>query len=136
MTTLFHNIEKIIKDRQASSVYLSALLKGHAGMDLTILHQEQTVESTVYGRTAGQTQATRHPIRGIVVSDDFFPSDDISFGGFQEGYLYTNSEIPKVGDVVEINRPNNQVRRYKIHHVESIGTSNNVFHRFSLAAMS
>lgn len=131
-SSLLQQIEQVAKTQ--STIYLKNLLRQY-GIPLKLFKQVKTTHSSVYGKTAGETVQNEDEIMGIVVGDDFFPSDSISFGTFEEGFLYTSSTIPQVGDTVQIERPGNQMRKFKIMEKQSLGTTNNVFDRFKLAAL-
>lgn len=131
--TLLQNIEQVI-ERQSNDVYLTQLLRQY-GLPLVALKQTQNEYSNVYGTDAGTTETTEHEFVGIVVGDDFFSSDGLSYGAFQEGFLYTDSEIPKPGDTLKIERPGLQIRKYKITDLPAVGTSRSVFKRYKLSAL-
>jgi hypothetical protein len=128
-----YDIERILKER--ASNYLSVLEQRFSVK--CILHRVvQNTETRVYGVEAGEEGYKRHSeFSGIVTNDNFFPSDDYSSGTMAEGYLYTTSTSPQVGDLVEVHRGDKKSRRFKIETLESLGTTEKTFKKFKLSSV-
>lgn len=91
----------------------------------------------VYGRESGDDGEVFQvaEIDCVVSGDDFFPSDSHSAGTLQEGWMYTVSDVPKVGDRIEIVREGKQSRRYEIVTAHRNGTTQVVFQKLKLSAI-
>ena len=129
---LYENIEGILQRYHSS--YLKVLEKQYS-IEMHIFKQEQNVHSSVYGGDSGEVQNEGIPFMGIATGDDFFPTSGKSSGSFEEGWLYTSSDIPEKGDFISIKPSDEKSRRYEIESREAIGTQTDVFHKFRLSAI-
>lgn len=133
MKTQLYDIERILKERQ--NAYLG-VLEQRFSVKCLLFRVVQTTESRVYGVEAGEESYKKHSdFSGIVTNDNFFPSDNYSAGTMNEGYLYTTSTSPQVGDLVQISREDLKSRRFKIESLESLGTTDRAFKKLKLSSV-
>lgn len=131
--SLMKEIERITK---AKHVRALKILMRQYGVNIDVFTPQETVHTSVYGREADSTNVISRTIRGIVVGDDFFPSNSISTGTFQTGFLYTldHNEI-KVGSTVAVQRVDGKSMKYKVNEKQQYGTTTEVFTRYELSAL-
>ena len=130
MAGFFYEGEKILKD--LSDVGIKQL-EYYYGLDLELHRTNKDIHTDVYGNHAGGKTYKLKDFTGILVSDDFFASDNAYSGNFQEGFLYTSDPEVLVGDVVSVKSADGKIRRFKIILRESIGTQTEVIDRFKLS---
>jgi hypothetical protein len=115
---------------------LDMLLSMYA-LDLDLFKVVKDDFSDVYGTTGSrEDDRTRCRIQGIVISDDFLPIDPRNAGSFNEAFLYTNSPLVEVGDLVAIVRADSRSRKYKVINREAIGQTRVVFTRFYISSVA
>lgn len=129
----FKNMEKIIKELSQDHL---RVLEHYNGMDLELHRQSKNNHTTAYGRYGDSRYDHIADFVGVLISDDFFASDNASSGNFDEGFLYTSSELPDVGDMIVIKSDDNKTRKFKITMRESIGTQTDVLTRYKLSNMA
>lgn len=129
----FKNMEKIIKELSQDHL---KVLEYYNGLELLLYRQVKNNHTTAYGRYGDSNYQLVCEFIGVLISDDFFPSDDASSGNFDEGFLYTSDTNPDVGDQIEIKSDDGRIRRFKITTKEAIGTQTNVMTRFKLSNMA
>lgn len=110
---------------------------GWQSVKVSLYRAVKNLATTVYGRESGEEGNQKvGVIDCLLVGDDFFPADAASSGTFQEGWMFTVSTLPNVGDLVELERESSHgVRRYNITDIHKIGTSKGVFRKFKLSAI-
>lgn len=104
-------------------------------MELELHKQLDDVHSDVYGIDSGDTTGEPICIVGIVTGDEFFPTGGFSSGSFTQGWLYTSSRYVEVGDTLSIATSDDLTRRFKIESVHALGSTQDVFKRYKLAAL-
>ena len=93
--------------------------------------------SRAYGKQGGKSKLSPdHEIDSLLVGDDWFASDSTSTGTFQEGFMYTESDLVTVGDTIQVTRPDGKDYRYKVDSRQSIGYTSDVLVRFRLSAVA
>ena len=118
-----------------TSCWLESLINLY-GVEFHVFKPAPGVFTDVYGQEAGDEYPNCHgPYVGIVVGDDFFPTDANSAGAFQEGWLFVNTCKAESGDLMSIDRDDGKSRRYKIMSKQSLGTTRSVFHKYKLSAV-
>ena len=131
--TIFQSTEKYYKEQ--SLARLEVLIERY-GVSMRIYRPAQDKSRTVYGSAAGTVQAEPlTTISGILTGDAFFPSDNVSTGGFEEGFLYTVSGDVRSGDTLEVIRDDQLRLKYKVGAVEDIGTTTQVFRRYKISSL-
>jgi hypothetical protein len=130
MAGFFKEGERILKKISANGVQV---LEYYYGLDLELYRVRENVHNDVYGVHAGGKSDYIETFIGVLVSDDFFASDNAYSGNFEEGFLYTTSQSPLVDDIISVISTDNKSRRFKIIAKESIGTQTDVITRFKLS---
>ena len=108
-------------------------LEYYYALDLELYRHVHDVHDDVYGTHSGGKSELIMEFEGILVSDDFFSSDGAYSGNLEEGFLYTSSNEPKVGDIIKVISQDNKIRRFKINGYESLGTQTEVISRYKLS---
>lgn len=128
----FNEIERLLKVQADDQ--LEHLLM-YFGVDLEISKIQEGVQSKVYGTMAGGNAQKIKEIVGILVGDDFFPTDEASGGGFIRGYLYTKDLTLTGNMIVSIKGQDQKSRRYQIVQKESKGITTDVFTRYVVSSL-
>jgi hypothetical protein len=130
MAGLLKEGEKILKQIMKSGL---KQIEYYYAIDLELYRTRKDIHSDVYGTHAGGKNYLVQEFEGVVVSDDMFGSDAGYSGNFEEGFLYTSNNEPRVDDIIKIISDDNKQRRFKIIVRESIGTQTEVINRFKLS---
>ena len=125
----FKNMESILKDQSARNL---KHLEYYYAIELDLFRAVKDIHTDVYGVNAGAKTTKVATIRGILISDDFFPSSGSYAGNFEEGFLYTSSKEPKVADIISVKSSDGKNRRFKLATFETIGTQDSVFSRYKI----
>jgi hypothetical protein len=128
--TFFKNVESVLKDYSSQAL---KQLEHYYAIDLELIREVKDTHTDVYGSHAGNKGSKVADFRGVLVSDDFFPSSPAYAGNFQEGFLYTSFTSVLVGDIVAIKSSDKKIRRFFVESFESIGTQETVFYRYKLS---
>lgn len=133
MTIRAYDIERAIKGYAGTGLYV---IEQRYGLSCDLHRVVANTQTRVYGVEAGEEGYSKHSsFLGVVTNDTFSPSDDWSSGTLTEGFLYTTSNTPEVGDLVSVDREDVRHRKFKIIAVESLGTSDRVFKKLKLASL-
>lgn len=133
MISLLADIENILNTQ--SSVYLS-VLESRYSCKVSIYKPVSDTHTSVYGRDSGEEGTIEYAtIDAIVIGDEFTDVDGFSSGVIIAGTLYTSSNKLSDGDLISINRQDARSRRYKVHNLKNIGTTTNVFRKWSISAV-
>ena len=130
MAGFFYEGERILKGLMDVGI---THMEYYYGLDLELHRTHKDIHTDVYGNHAGGKTSLEKNFTGILVSDDFFASDNAYSGNFNEGFLYTSDKDVMVGDVVAVKSADNKIRRFKIILRESLGTQTEVINRFKLS---
>jgi len=134
--TLYSEIEDVV--RRNNLVALEHILENFS--ILVNLHKmTKSVHSAVYGTADGTMSEEAIEIRVVITGDSFWGTDGFQAGTLEEGWLYTsepNQSLVDIGDIVEVKRGDNKVRRWKVMKVDSIGHTTNIFLRWRVSAIA
>jgi hypothetical protein len=131
--SLLPEIESILESNHLT--YLAKLRLNYSAT-VRVFKTVDNTFSQVYGREGGDENVQPcGALEAIVVGDDFFPADARSAGAFKEGWLFTDMELIRVGNRVEIDREDCRNRRYEVISMQSIGTTRSVFKKYRLSAL-
>ena len=130
--TLYQKIERNLRDNNL--VYLRTLEKT-MGIEIRYYRHEGGLYNEVYGNESGEVVGDFECFTGLVTGDSFFPSSMFGSGSFERGFMYTSSETPKVGGVVEVVSYDGRSRRFKIESKLDLGTTTQVFRRYDISAI-
>jgi len=104
--------------------------------DIKIFDKVDSVHTSVYGSASGDKPDDYMEIKGVLVGDDFFPSDSQRSGSFQEGFLYTShEELIQPGTLISVKRSDGKFLDYRVIEQSSIGFSIEVFKKYKLSAV-
>lgn len=133
--TFLKDVEQGIKNRQA--IAIKQILDRGMAQDVKVWEKSSDEYSKAYGSASGARGENYTIIQGIGTGDDFFPSDALRSGTFQEGWLWTtaDSEI-FTSQIIEFLDSENKSRKYYVEFGESIGKTTEIFRRYRLAAVS
>ena len=132
VANLLTNIEKISKDQMARAI--KVLLREY-GAPIQTYKVLKTKTSSVYGGHTNRTDIPHREVIGVIVGDDFFPSDNLFAGSFQTGFLYTESEEINNGSTISIKRADGKIKKFKVTGGEVYGTTTEVLKRFNISAL-
>lgn len=106
------------------------------GLKIRVYRAVQNAHKSVYGTASGDDQASSlGEIDGLIVGDSFFPADFGASGNLDEGYLYTNSDIVRSGDKLEVIRRDKVKFRFKAESLEDVGTTTRVFKKYKISSL-
>ena len=125
----FKNMESIIKGQASRNL---KQLEYYYAIELELYRAVKDIHTDVYGVNAGEKVTKICDFRGILISDDFFPSSAAYAGNFEEGFLYTSSDAPKVADIIRVRSADGKQRRFKLATFETVGTQDSVFTRYKI----
>jgi len=124
-------MERIIKANGANGLEHALF---YYGLDLELYRPiKRSVYSTVHGRDSGDPIQLVKTMRGIIQSDDFFPSTGSFSGNYNSAFLYTNDDGVLVGDEIKILAEDDKRRHYKITEIETLGLTTEVFKKYKLS---
>jgi hypothetical protein len=128
----YNDMEKVIRNNGERGL---EQLEHYYGVLLEVFraNPQNDVYARVHGKNRGRQGNMIAKVIGILVGDDFFPSDDEFSGGFELGFLYTRSGKIKVGDVLRIAPEDGKERKYKVESKEDIGLTDSVFEKYKLS---
>jgi hypothetical protein len=126
-------MENIIKN--LSKEHLK-VLEYYYGIDIELYRPQKDIMTDVYGQFAGNNYDLLKNFTGIVVSDDFFPSDGVYAGNFEQGFLYTSETDINVADILKLVSSDGKIRRYKIESLDTIGTQDTLFTRYVISNLA
>lgn len=133
MSSGFYNeIEKLLQSKADDQ--LEHMLF-YYGVDLEVSKITEGTMTKVYGTHAGGHAQKIKDIVGILIGDDFFPSDEASGGGFVRGFLYTNDLTLTGNMIISIKGQDAKSRRYKIVQKETNGVTTTVFTRYLVSSL-
>lgn len=102
-----------------------------------------SVASTVSGTAISVTTAgsgvhtVATVLRALITNMAMNPIDMFTVGSIDDAYMYTNSTLIKVGDVISFIRiGDSKTRRYKVNSLESIGYTRQIFNRYKMASLA
>jgi hypothetical protein len=131
--SFMQEIETVLKARVPGQM---ETLLFYYGIPLKIFEQKQNLETSVYGTSSGNIQNTfLKEIHGILVSTDFFESDNSYAGDFEQGFLYTMYPDVPVGSYVQVDRMDDKIKRFKINNLKTIGITTGILHRYEILAV-
>jgi hypothetical protein len=126
-------MERILRSNHAAWL---PVVEARFASCVEVYHPVGSVFQDVYGRQSGEEGFRVHDtVQAVVVGDDFFTSDSTMAGAFTEGILYTSSDKILVGDLVRLAREDCKQRRYKVVHMEEIGSTQGVFRKYKISAV-
>jgi len=116
--------------------FLNAMLSAnHNAFDVSIVKAVNDIYTDVYGNLSGEhSAASGSIIRALCAGDTFGVTDDHESGLFKEGWMFTTSSTPNVGDMVDITRADGRKRRYHVDDKQTLGTSQAVFYKYHLSS--
>ena len=130
--TLYSKVERVLKSR--NRLYLKTLEKTHS-IEIRYYRHEGGLYSEVYGMESGETWGEVGCFQGMITGDTFFPASMFGSGSFERGFLFSSSDLPHVGGVIEVSSQDGRSRRFKIESKMDLGTTTDVFTRFDISAM-
>ena len=139
MSFQYKDIEKLLQDDVIERMIY--MLESYYGVEIYMWRQSENIYTDVYGVDAGvPDDSDTEKVYGVLVGDDFFPSDSFSAGGFTEGWFYTRYHDEfKVGDLAVVKRYDldgaSKDRKYKVESVHSLGTTTEIIRRYRLSAL-
>jgi hypothetical protein len=110
-------------------------LETYHGIYLDIYTLERDVHSDVYGKSANSTYKYEDSFTGILISSDIWSTGPDAAGSFDEGFLYTSSDIQLVGKVIQVQREDNKAKKYRVEEKETLGTTTVIFTRYKLSSL-
>ncbi len=133
MSTFYTEIERIQKEHMGERL---RYLEKYYGLYLDVYTPERDTYSEVYGKDANSTLKYEDCFIGILVSDDIFTTGPASAGSFDEGFLYTSSEMALVGKIIAVQTESKKSRRYRVEEKEALGMTDDVFVRYKLSSLA
>lgn len=92
------------------------------------------VYEKVYG-VQGKNDYTAYDTIEVLLSPGGFISiDSVSVGLYEASYIYSLSEVT-IGDILEVVREDNLLRRLKIKSVQNIGSTDKILYRYGVVAL-
>lgn len=131
----FARIERIAINGFEAQV---ASLARMVGIEFRVYKKSPADEYTrVYGVAEGVESSSTRSVVGVLVSYELVPFDDLSIGGFVEGFLYApvDQTVFEVGDVIEMVRDDSLSKRLKIVGQEHSGQTARAFTRWRVSSI-
>lgn len=125
----FKDMERIIKLLHNNAL---EVVEHYYFIDFRLLRPIKDIHTDVYGVDAGNNTDFVKNIRGIVVGDDFAPTDAIHAGTFEEGFFYTTEKDIRVADLLDTISVDGRSRTYKVISHDAIGMQDAVFTRYRI----
>jgi hypothetical protein len=133
MSNIYDKQELLLKDR-VNRVYLKHLEKLY-GMECRVYRSEKNSYSKVYGVESGDEADLNIKITVLITGDTFAPVDRFNVGLLSEGWMFSSQEEKiKVGDTIEVLRPDGRAFKFKLTSKEGIGVSTTVVNRYKVVA--
>lgn len=129
----FKNMESILKDLSSRNL---KILEHYYAIDLNLFRAIKDTHVDVYGSHSGNKVTQIGNFRGVLISDDFFPSGPAYAGNFEEGFLYTSFSGVLTADIIAIASNDAKIRRFVVGEKETIGTQDSVFSRFKITNLA
>ena len=73
--------------------------------------------------------------RALLGGNDFYQTDIFSNSGLESLTMYSSSTVPRSGDKIEQETAEGSIKSYIVDKVEQIGTSANVFYKYTLSGI-
>jgi hypothetical protein len=135
MGSFYYDMEKIISEHGERGM---VSLEHYYALNMELLRQDKKdAYSDIHGRNAGGPTKKICNMEGILVNDDFIPSDTMYSGNFEIGFLYTrDGERILAGDTIKVKTVDGKIRRYRIREQKNIGFTTEIYTKWEISSIA
>lgn len=133
----YGNIETIIRNTIFTNG-IDHLMKAY-GQEVEVFQPTADTFSDVYGTASGDRKyESAGTVEVLATGDSFYPSDGLSSGSFDQGYIYLQESsfgLIYSGCVISVKSRDDKIRKFQVERKEDIGVMTSAFERYRISAL-